>query len=168
MARVSKEDIKELQVLSAEVQELVDALVEQYLGELNDYVEGIKKALWELQDDGEEIDDISLERAIMKLPMMMFFAVDGVENIGIEEDIAKGKRIEAYNTIYQDLEKGTIKDKTAIAESETLKEALVEDICKRAYKKVKEKMKIAETLHSSMKKVLTKRMTDREITNRDI
>ena len=99
----------------------------------------------------------------------MYYAGNAVEDLGIEGDTAKVLRQEAFNNAYLEVEEKTVQAKTSAAQQLVISEQLVENAFARAYKKAKNRIEVANTLHSSLKKVLQWKISELEVTgyNRD-
>lgn len=141
------------------INDLTNKLVADYCKQLDNYVHFIQNLL---QDDkhpptAEELDDI-----VMNLPVLLYFCGEAQENLGIKTDVAKAVKQERYNEIYNEV-KGTIADKTAKSELAAQSETITHIIYDRAYKIVKEKMNAAYELLSSVKKVISRRMSEYEL-----
>lgn len=147
---------------SQTIDRLVDSIVSRYNRDLDEEVEKVKEAL--AQKD--KLSDEEVENLVMKIPVFMYFSANGVETLGIESDMAKAVKLEVYNEKYMRAE-GTINDKKAEAENMTLHEQMIEVAFSRAYKKLKLKLDMAEAVFSGAKKVLSKRMQDIDLANRD-
>ena len=80
-------------------------------------------------------------------------------------DIAKAIKQERYNSIYNNLTKGTISDKQSIAELGVQEEEITRIIYARAYAIVKNKMEYATELLASIKKVITRRTAEYQMTD---
>lgn len=146
------------------INDLTNKLVADYCKQLDDYVRFIQRIL---QDDNhpptaEELDDF-----VMNLPTLLYFCGEAQENLGIKTDVAKAVKQEKYNEIYNELQKGTISDKTSKAELAVQSEEITRIIYDRAYKIVKEKMNAAYELLSSIKKVISRRMSEYELSGVD-
>ena len=146
------------------INDLTNKLVADYCKQLDNYVRFIQSIL---QDDkhpptAQELDDI-----VMNLPVLLYFAGEAQENLGIKTDVAKAVRQEKYNSIYNTLSKGTINDKVNQTESQIQSEEVAKIIYERAYKIVKEKMTAAYELLGSIKKVITRRIQETSLTNID-
>lgn len=74
---------------------------------------------------------------------------------------------EKYNSIYNELQKGTISDKTSRAELAVQSEEITRIIYDRSYKIVKAKLEAAYELLSSIKKVISRRMNESSLANID-
>ena len=86
------------------------------------------------------------------------------EQLGIKDDIARAVYKEMYHTSRDSLEKGTVSDKDSLAELASQQEALVSVCYKRAYSIVKAKVTAAQEIMSSVKKIISRRMSEAEIT----
>lgn len=142
------------------VKTAIDQIVDKYSKELDEFVLLVRELLQLIkQASMQEYDDQSLELQIIKLPTILYFAGNGLEDIGAESEIAAYKRKELYNQIVEDLhdvssdKRYTILDKKAAAEKATESEEIIERIYDRAYKKLKGKIEHAIKLLESLKKV---------------
>lgn len=164
---INSSDIKDMQDIikknSTAINEIVNGLVADYCKQLDDYVHYINKII---QDQEHPVTALELDDFVMQLPILLYFAGEAQENLGIHEDIAKAKKMEKYNTIYDQV-KGTIADKTAKSEIASQTEYLTHIIYQRAYKIVKAKMEAAYELLSSCKKVITRRISETGLANVD-
>jgi hypothetical protein len=141
---------------------LVDSLVNKYGKDLERCIERVR----DLLKESEKISNEELEKIVMEIPVYMYFAVEGLEKLGIEGDNAKAMRKEIFNSVYIDTP-GTIEDKTKQAELSTMSEYYVEIAFQRAYKKLKEKIQKAEHVFTGAKKVLDKRTNEIFLTKTD-
>lgn len=138
---------------------IVDKLVSQYCSQLDDYVRLIKTAL---QDERNPPSDYELDQWVMEIPVLLYFAGEGQEALGIKEDVAKAVRMELYNETRMD-SKGTVADKDSAAEIATQNEFLTHVAYQRAYKKIKLRMELGNELLQSIKKVISRRMSEYEL-----
>lgn len=139
---------------SEAVNGLVDNLVNKYGKDLERSIDKIRNAL---RDSGDTpISNEELEKFVMEVPVYMYYAIEGLERLGIEGDNAVALKKEKFNRMYI-MTSGTIEDKTKQAELDTLTEYYVETAYKRAYRKLKEKIAKAEHVYTGAKKVLDKR-----------
>lgn len=137
---------------SEAVNNLVDSLVNKYGKDLERTIDKIKDAL----SRNEQVSNEELERFVMEVPVYMYYAIEGLEKLGIEGDNALALKKSKFNRAYIDTP-GTIEDKTKQAELETMTEFYVETAYKRAYRKLKERIAKAEHVYTGAKKVLDKR-----------
>ena len=139
---------------SAAVNNLVDTLVNKYGRDLERAVDKVRDSL--KRNDDQPVSNEELEKFVMEVPVYMYYAIEGLEKLGIEGDNAISLRKDKYNRSYI-ATPGTIEDKTKQSELDTMTESYVENAYKRAYKKLKEKIAKAENVYTGAKKVLDKR-----------
>lgn len=141
---------------SAFVKRVVDSIVDRYGKELDEFVSLVRNYLNMIKENTmQSYSDEDLQMQIIKLPMLLYFAGNGLEDIGSESEIAAYKRKELYNEIINSLDTSqyTIPDKKAKAEQGTETEDMMEKIYDRAYKKLKLKIEASTKLLESLKKV---------------
>lgn len=139
--------------------EIVNGLVSQYNSDLDDYIDGISDVIL---NSSERLTDYDIERMVLKLPLFIYYAGSGLEDLGAQTDVAKAKRAEMFNDAFINAN-GTINDKNSQAEQLVLNETIVEVAFGRAYKKLKSKLDTAARLHDSVKKIMNKRQSDNEL-----
>lgn len=142
------------------INDLTNKLVADYCKQLDNYVRFIQGVL---QDNENPPTALELDDMVMNLPVLLYFAGEAQENLGIKNDVAKAVKQEKYNEIYNELQKGTISDKTSKAKLAVQSEEITRIIYDRAYKIVREKMTAAYELLSSIKKVVSRRMSEYEL-----
>lgn len=155
-------DIKDnVEEQSRVIDEIVSGIINPYCKDLDNYVLFIKDCL----KDGEnppttdELDDFCLN-----LSTYIYFAGGMCEHLGIRDDISKAVYKEMYHTARASQDKGTVADKDSLAELASQQEFIVSSSYTRAYKTMKAKVENAQELLSSVKKVLTRRMSEMELT----
>lgn len=146
---------------SRQMDEIVHNIVDPYVKDLDKYVLFIKDCL---ADGQNPPTDVELDDFVMNLSTYIYFASGMCEQLGIRDDIAKAVYKEMYHTVRSDIDSGTVADKNSLAELEAQKENVVSICYSRAYKIVKAKVESAQELLSSCKKVLSRRMTEAELT----
>ena len=94
------------------------------------------------------------------------------EYLAMYDGIAKAGYKEAYNNsllrvndTVDKANKKTVAEATAIAEADNIHEQVVSDIYNKAYKIVKAKIESAQTMVSTLSKVLSKRMSEQNLAN---
>ena len=137
-----------------------DQLTKQYCKDLDNAIDEIHDLL--RRDD--EMTVRQLNYYISYLPVLMYYAGTAVEDLGIEGDTAKAIRQDAFNEAYLSLDTGTVQEKTSTAQQVAVNEQVVENAFIRAYKKAKNRIEVASTLHGSLKKVLQWRISELEVT----
>lgn len=160
---INKEEVQHLQARieknSLLIDEIVNKLVQDYCKSLDEYVKFIQNVL---QDIEHPPTDLELDDFVMNLPVLLYFTGEGMESLGIREDTAKAIKMEKYNEIYNKV-KGTIADKTALAETESQIEFITNMAYSRAYKKIKSRLELGNELLQSIKKVITRRTSEYEL-----
>lgn len=143
------------------IDKIVNDIIQPYCKDLDRYVMFIKDCL----KDGEnppttdELDDFCLN-----LSTYIYFAGGMCEQLGIRDDIAKAVYKEMYHTARANQDKGTVADKDSLAELASQSEAVSSFTYTRAYKTMKAKVENAQELLSSVKKVLSHRIQEQELT----
>jgi len=140
---------------------IVDSIIKSYSKDLDDYVLFIKECL---ADGQNPPTDAELDDFCLNLSTYIYFAGGMVEQLGIRDDIAKAVYKETYNTARQNQDKGTVADKDSIAELNSQQELLTSICYTRAWRTMKSKVENAQELLQSCKKVLSRRMTEAELT----
>lgn len=144
------------------INRIVNRIGERYTQDLDKFMISVEAIL-----KGErEITDVELEEIILKIPAYLYFAVQGLETLGVESDVAKAAKAEIFAEIFLKAD-GTIPDKTKIAERHTQEEQIIEIAFARAYKKLKTMVDKAELLFSGANKIYQKRVTEMNIKSRE-
>jgi hypothetical protein len=146
---------------SKTINDIVDGIIKPYSEDLDNYVLFIKDCL---ADGQNPPTDAELDDFCMNLSTYIYFAGGMVEQLGIRDDIAKAVYKETYHTARQEQDKGTVADKDSIAELNSQQELLTSICYTRAWKTMKAKVENAQELLQSCKKVLSRRMTEAELT----
>jgi len=162
---IKLDKVKEVQLHveknSKTINDIVDEIIQPYCKDLDNYVLFIKDCL---ADGQTPPTDAELDDFCMNLSTYIYFAGGMVEQLGIRDDIAKAVYKETYHTSRSNQEKGTVADKDSIAELDSQQELLTSICYTRAWKTMKAKVENAQELLQSCKKVLTRRMTEMELT----
>ena len=140
---------------------VVNDIIQPYCRDLDKYIEFIKSIL---QDGNNPPTVDELEDFCLNLSTYIYFAGGMCEQLGIRDDVAKAVYKEIYNTKRNDINGGTVADKDSIAELESQQEQLTSICFTRAYKTMKSKVENAQELLSSVKKVLSRRLAEIELT----
>jgi hypothetical protein len=144
------------------VTRLVDQLVNEYSREIDRLVSEVKDMLVKK----DTLDDEEIEKCVLRFPVYMYSAVNGVENVGIQAELAKANKMEVLNQAFEAIE-GTIPDKTKYAELESFNEHLMTVVFEKAYRKLKAKIEHADKVYSATKKVMEKRIAEMGVLRRD-
>ena len=96
-------------------------------------------------------------------------SAERAEKLGIYDALTKTAFKETYNKIYLEnqssvggvgTKKPTVAESTAVAENATVYEATINDLYNRVYKTVKVKLDSANTMLSSISKLISRRMSE--------
>lgn len=164
--RYDKEPIEKIcdivDVDAGKIQEIVNSIIEPYCKDLDNYVEFIKSILKDGENPptAQELDDFCIN-----LSVYIYYASGMQEQLGIKDDIAKALYKEMYHSSRDSLEKGTVADKDSLAELASQQEYLTSVCYKRAYSIVKAKVASAQEILSSVKKIISRRMSEYELTH---
>ena len=141
--------------------DIVNSIIEPYCADLDRYVQFISECLKDGENPptNDELDDFC-----MNLSTLIYFAGGMCEQLGIKDDIAKAVYKEVYHTTRSELGHGTIADKDSLAELQSQQEQMTSVCYTRAYKIMKAKVENAQELLGSCKKVLSRRMSEYELT----
>lgn len=162
---IKLDKVKEVQLHvernSKTINDIVNDIIQPYCKDLDNYVVFIKECL---EDGQNPPTDAELDDFCMNLSTYIYFAGGMVEQLGIRDDIAKAVYKETYHTARSEQDKGTVADKDSIAELNSQQELLTSICYTRAWKTMKAKVENAQELLQSCKKVLTRRMSEAELT----
>lgn len=165
---MSKADIEAIEKIQSKVdfdseqlQQIVNSIVEPYIKDLDGYVGFVRELVTDKDNPptAQELDDFC-----MNLSVYIYYASGMQEQLGIKDDIARAIYKEMYHSSRDSLTGGTIADKDSIAELKSQQELITSMLYKRAYSQVKAKVSAAQELLSSCKKVISRRITELEIT----
>jgi len=146
---------------SGQLMRIVNDIIRPYTEDLDNYVDFVKSVItnYDKPPTPQELDDF-----IMNLSVYIYYASGMQEQLGIKDDIAKALYKEMYHSSRDSLDKGTVADKDSLAELASQSEYLTSTIYKRAYSVVKAKVAAAQEILSSVKKIISRRMAEMEIT----
>lgn len=142
------------------IDKIVMDIINPYIKDLDKYITFISEIL----KDGENPPTaIELDDFCINLSTYIYFASGMCEQLGIRDDIARAVWKETYNN-KRDESSGTVADKDTTAELASQQEQLTSICYTRAYKIVKAKVVAAQELLASIKKIITRRTTELELT----
>lgn len=152
---------EQVDIDSSQIMNVVNTIIKPYTEELDNYVDFVKGIItdYEKVPTAQELDDI-----MMNLSIFIYYASGMQEQLGIKDDIAKALYKEMYHSARDSIEKGTVADKDSLAELASQSEYLTSMIYKRSYSVVKAKVAAAQEMLSSVKKIISRRMSEAEIT----
>ena len=153
---------EELSAPSDDAAEVYNKIVESVTRDLDEVMQEVYREVV-LQEDAP-IDKV--QNLFLKLGNYVYFFGSSVEKLGLDSDLAENLMKEKYNNAYNDNlmnpdgKKRTANELTAIAEAASFSETVMNDIYKRVYKTVKFKVDSAQSMVSSLSKVLSKKMQE--------
>lgn len=149
------------------VKEMSDEIVNKYTKVLDEVMLDIKTNIVDNQATLGVIQDY-----FTSLSTIYYFVSSKCEILGLYEDIAKSNARVKFNTIYGDKQatetignkKPTVAELTASAEMGSLDESVVSAIYSRSFKIVKAKLEAADTMISTLSKIISSQDTERKLT----
>ena len=152
--------IKEVQEESGAVVLLSNELIAEYSKDLDSAISELDMIMESIGENSiQDIPDEQIEYYCVKIPALMYYAGQKVEELGMQADLAGNDKKTAFNEALVKV-KGTVPEKKAQAEKITEDKALVEAIYRRAYNSLKVKLEMAEKIYSGLKKALSKRIAE--------
>lgn len=152
--------IKEVQEESSSVVRLSNQLIEDYSKDLDSAISELDIIMDSIGENSiEDIPDSQIEYYCVKIPALMYYAGQRVEELGMQADLASTNKKNAQNEAMLKVS-GTVPEKKAQVEQLTEDKALVEAIYRRAYNTLKVKLEMAEKIYSGLKKALSKRIAE--------
>lgn len=152
--------IKEVQEESLPVVKLSNQLIEEFSNDLDSAISELNIIMDSIGENSiEDIPDSQIEYYCVKIPALMYYAGQRVEELGMQADLASNEKKTALNDALLKAS-GTVPEKKAQAEKFTEDKALVEAIYRRAYNTLKVKLEMAEKIYSGLKKALSKRIAE--------
>ena len=134
---------------SGVLEQAVNNVVNAHLKELNSHIKSIREML---KDETDILSDQEIEDIMLRLPLILYDKTDDQELVGLQSDFANQIYKEAYNEAFR-IARGTVADKTSIAELNTMQNKLDQIIFDRSYKIIKQKMSMAIETLNAVKKV---------------
>ena len=131
----------------------VNSIVNAHTSDLAQVIHRIRDML---KDDTDQLTDLEIDDIMLQLPILLFDNTDDQELVGLQSDLANQIYKEAYNEAYK-IARGTIADKTTVAELTAMANKLDSYIYDRAYKIIKQKIDMARETLNAVKKVQASR-----------
>lgn len=141
------------------VNKLVLEIVNKITGQLDEVVAEIRERSIEVESVATEL----LEIYALKISTELYYMGQSQEYLGLRADVSKAVYKEQFNYYYQRTD-GTINDKTAYSEAHSMTEYLAMSVSERAYKRLKIKIENAYELLGTIKKILSRRIAEYELT----
>lgn len=161
-----------------ELEQKIDENVEYFTKLIDDIVtentQGMDRILGEIHDNIIRVDNPAtevIEKYFLELTNCIYFMQERVEKLNIYDSLSKISYKEAYNNYYMnpqiDKQKPTVAELTSYAESSTIYEQSLNEMYNKAYRIIKSKVDAAQTMIQTLSKVLSKRINDTQLSNRD-
>ena len=151
---------------SVQVSTIIDNVVTEYSSDLDKVMDDIYNNI--ICDKCPAI--MTIEKYFLELSNCLYRMCEKVERLGVFDSISKSKAQETYNMKYLEhqasnigktgAKKPTVAESTANAEMEALYDRTVNDIYSRSYKILKNKISAAETMVSTLSKILSHRIQE--------
>jgi len=147
--------------------EVVKTTVDNQTTELDNLMTSIYNDIISVEDPATS----SIEKYFLALSNCLYFLGERLEKIGIYDDLSKAHAKEAYNLAYLNYtqsttdtkKKVTVAEAQSAAETDVTYENMINTIYARTYKIFKYKIESAQTMLSSLSKMLSKRMQDEQL-----
>lgn len=146
---------------------------------VNEYSSNLDKIMLEIKNNLLEIDTVpiaTIEKYFTVLSSEVYFMCATVEKLGLFDSLSKSKAQETYNLNYLEYQhkndgiagskKPTVAEITAKAETASLYDSTMSDVYSKAYKTIKNKISAAETMISTLSKILSHRMQESQLTTK--
>ena len=150
------------------LQETVEETVNQICGSLNKLMDRIYFEL--IQPGIESASDAQISQKFLELANCLFFVNEKADRLNIYDGVSKIGLKSAYNEAYLNpalmKAKPTIAELQASAENRTVYDQAVNETYSRAAKMVKSKIDCGQTMLNSLNKILTMRMSQKEISDK--
>lgn len=151
------------------IENIINDIVNEYSSNLDEIMDSIYNNI--ICDDYPAINTI--EKYFMELSNCLYFMCEKSERLGVFDSISKSKAQETYNTKYLEhqhsndgmvgAKKPTVAESQAVSENASIYDKTVNDLYSRAYKIIKSKVSAAETMVSTLSKILSHRMQESQL-----
>lgn len=156
--------IENVEMQAEYINRIVEVTTQSYTSELDKCMEEVSKELMDNPNPPMQ----NLEKHFLNLSNAIYFVAEKTEKIGILDGVSKVMAREIYNNAYLESQsisndkgkKPTVGESTAKAENESLENNIVNEIYSRAYKIVKTKVDAANTMISTISKIISRRMSE--------
>ena len=149
-----------------QITDILDGIVDEYSKDLDELMSEIQTNI--IMDNCPAI--VTIEKYFFELSNCLYRMCERVERLGVFDSISKSKAQETYNMKYLEhqssnmgrpgTKKPTVAESTAEAEMTSLYDKTVNDIYSKAYKILKNKISAAETMVSTLSKILSHRIQE--------
>lgn len=145
---------------STELDNIINEIIERYSGELDEYMQFVMGIV---RNDEQPPTDAELDDFALRLSSLIYFTSVGAEQMGIRDDLSHSIYKEAYNTARALQKTGTVADKNTQAEIDATAERVVNIVYNKSYRILKAKVDSAQEVLSTVKKIISRRMSEYEL-----
>lgn len=160
---VNKAILNRVEKDSSLIDEVVQNVVKEYTGSLEEYVDNIKTFL---ENGADELSITDLNNIALRLSSYLFFLSVNLGKAGVRSAVAEQVYTEKYNTYYNTDAKGTIADKQAQSTENSKEEQVVNIVFDKAYKILKLRYNACDKLVDTVKKVISARLAEMNLTGK--
>lgn len=149
-----------------QISKLLNDIVKEYSEDLDTIMKDIQDNI--IMDNTPAI--VTIEKYFIELSNCLYRMCEKTERLGIFDSISKSKAQETYNMKYLEhqssnigkpgTKKPTVAESSAAAEMDSLYDKTVNDIYSKAYKILKNKISAAETMVTTLSKILSHRIQE--------
>ena len=154
------ENNERVESLTSVVRDMVKGIVDEACADLDKYMQQIDEILC---DKENPVSDEELEDFTLNLPSLLYLVSARREELRIKEDVAKAVHKDVYNRV-REKSQGTVADKDTAADLAAQSEAITVIVLQRAGSTIKTREEAAWEMLNSVKKVLTRRVAELELT----
>lgn len=155
-----KKNNERVESLTAVVRDMVKGIVNEVCQDLDTYMTQIDEILC---DKDNPVSDCELEDFTLNLPSLLYLVSSRREELKVKEDVARAVHKDIYNRVREKAE-GTVADKDTAADLAAQSEAITVIVLQRAGTTIKAREEAAWEMLNSVKKVLTRRTVELELT----
>lgn len=172
-------EIKDTKEYINDLTHKVSMLDDILINVINEYSGNLDTIMLEIKNNLLEIDTVpiaTIEKYFTALSSEVYFMCANVEKLGLFDSLSKAKAQETYNMRYLEYQhkndgvvgskKPTVAEITAQAETASLYDSTMSDVYAKAYKTIKNKISAAETMISTLSKILSHRMQESQLTTK--
>lgn len=155
-----------IDALTRTANEIVNTVVKKYSSELDELMEQVEQTLRTIKERKTQISHGDLQRLVLKIPALMYRMIDPVDMAGLESDVAQM----AHKLVHADYyakEKGTIVDRTRVADLAAGDEATIVDLTKRVHNRLRRRVEVASIMFDAVRKLITTQDKEREVFRND-
>ena len=146
--------------LTSVVRDMVNNIVDKACADLDAYMKQIDCILC---DKDNPVSDRELEEFTLNLPALLYLVSSRREELKIKEDVARAVYKDVYNRVREKAQ-GTVADKDTAADLAAQSEAITVIVLQRAGSTIKSREEAAWEMLNSVKKVMTRRTVELELT----